>query len=1167
MLNFTNPNGSTDIVNIWLDVKRDTQGDGDVWLYFGWQRDSSKGSSVISYEFQTAAPNPACDYTGVDQIEPMDANETTLTGACNPWSNRQAGDFMIVWDFGGGSTDVILRRFDGFDFDAGENLTAAGFAIAAQSADTSRGEGAINLSEAIFKTLASCVSVANVIPGTITGNSDQADYKDTVLVDVSSLLTISNCGEVKITKATVPAGEKGSFSYLLERAGSGDIDYTPRTSAGGTLIDDGGSVELTVIPGDDYVLTEDLTGEPTFGLESILCDKPAPNTDGSAFAVEPSAMTLCTITNELLIGTLTVVKTVVNPYGEPALASDFCLSLQDTENTGDFYGSSSGTQFSFLEGNTYDVTEVPCGNPDTSPPGYEPSYSGECSGTIEALVDKTCTVTNTLQAQDTAPLTLVKNLIVDNGGTASASDWTLSASLKTGAPGVCTASGFSGPGSASGLEGSASVSDDLAQCVYVLDETGGVSGYTASEWSCEGDFNLNGDELTVGADGATCTITNDDDALSLTLVKQVVNDNGGAAVASDWTLTAAGYDPADPHAGTYALSESGPAGYTRTSLSCDNAEGQVTSVTLGLGEDVTCTFVNDDDAPSLALVKAVNNDNGGEAVAGDWTLMADGPTPISGAGGGSSGGSFKVGTYALSESGLGNYSSGGWSCVGGTQDGSSVTLGLGESAVCTIINDDDAPSLTLVKNVINDNGGTAVASDWTLTAAGYDPADPQTGTYDLSESGPDGYTRTSLTCDNAEGQVTSVTLGLGEDVTCTFVNDDIPPALTIVKTPDSGMISPGDVATFTITVTNTGGGDALGVTLDDTLPSPNGNLTWSTSTPNCMVTGDVTLHCDLGTLDHDGGSAEVTVSATIPADYLDPAGVPSGAGTLGSNFEVDGDMVDGGGGLPEDWGTLGLDFEDVLDPPATDLSPDFLTDNAFGKGAKEDDPVPGVVDSSVPPNKSDLTHFLFDEDAVDGNVFLALGWLRMNSLGTSNFDFELNQSSALSTNGVTAERMTGDILLSFDFDSGGGDVALTLREWDGTALAWGPPQDLNSEGTAYGAVNDPITFGTTPDGEFNTLTGDLLLDNTFGEAVVNLTQTFSSDCRSFASAYVKSRSSTSFTSALKDFVAPIPVDINTCQLVPLPNTATAGATNSDEDDVSDTGLISITNYPAAGVGL
>ena len=142
-------------------------------------------------------------------------------------------------------------------------------------------------------------------------------------------------------------------------------------------------------------------------------------------------------------------------------------------------------------------------------------------------------------------------------------------------------------------------------------------------------------------EAVTCTFVNDDDAPSLTLVKEVTNDNGGTAVASDWTLEAAGYNAADPQTGTYDLSESGPDGYTQTSLTCDNAEGQVSSVSLGLGEDVTCTFVNDDDAPSLTLVKEVTNDNGGTAAPGDWTLEAAGYDAAS----------PDAGTYDLSESG------------------------------------------------------------------------------------------------------------------------------------------------------------------------------------------------------------------------------------------------------------------------------------------------------------------------------------------------------------------------------------------------------------------------------------------------------------------------------------------------------------------------------------
>ena len=712
MLEFTNPNSATDLGMIWLGTETDLA--GDLWLYFAWERDATTGSSVITYEFQTTAADPGCDYSAIDQIQPESPEETALINSCNPWSNRQPGDFMIVWDFGGGATEIILRTFDGTSFDAGINLSASGFAVAALNADSSRGEGAINLTDAIFGALNSCFSFANVIPGTITGNSDSADYKDTVLADVGSILAISNCGTVNISKSTQPSGETGNFSYTLQRQSGEDIDYTPRSSATGTLIDDGGSDSLLVIPGIDYLLTEDLTGEPTFELNSIACNKPAPSTDGTiGFAVNRSETTDCVITNALLTGTITVFKQVVNDYSGTAQASEFCLSLNDDENTPEFPGDSAGTQFTFVLGHQFSVSEVACGNPDTSPPGYAASFSGDCGGLIEALTDKVCTVTNTQQPQPQSGFTLFKNVINDNGGTVAASAWTLHAALKAGSPGTCTASGISGSDAGSGVIGSLSVSNDIAQCVYELSETGGpAAGYIASDWSCSGDVSLNGNEVTIGSGGGSCTIINDDDAPSLTLVKQVNNDNGGTAVPTDWTLTAAGYDAASPDAGSYDLSESGPGGYSLASLTCSNSgAAQVSSATLGLGEDVTCTFVNDDDAPSLTLVKQVNNDNGGTAVPSDWTLTAAGYDAAS----------PDAGSYDLSESGPGGYSLASLTCSNsGAAQVSSATLGLGEDVTCTFVNDDDAPSLTLVKQVNNDNGGTAVPSDWTLTAAGYD---------------------------------------------------------------------------------------------------------------------------------------------------------------------------------------------------------------------------------------------------------------------------------------------------------------------------------------------------------------------------------------------------------------------------------------------------------------
>ena len=50
-----------------------------------------------------------------------------------------------------------------------------------------------------------------------------------------------------------------------------------------------------------------------------------------------------------------------------------------------------------------------------------------------------------------------------------------------------------------------------------------------------------------------------------------------------------------------------------------------------------------------------------------------------------------------------------------------MTLGLDEDVTCTFVNDDDAPSLTLVKQVNQrQRRHRGSPSDWTLTAAGYD---------------------------------------------------------------------------------------------------------------------------------------------------------------------------------------------------------------------------------------------------------------------------------------------------------------------------------------------------------------------------------------------------------------------------------------------------------------
>ena len=48
----------------------------------------------------------------------------------------------------------------------------------------------------------------------------------------------------------------------------------------------------------------------------------------------------------------------------------------------------------------------------------------------------------------------------------------------------------------------------------------------------------------------------------------------------------------------------------------------------------------------------------------------------------------------------------------------SGTINVGESKICTIINDDVPAKLTVIKNVINDNKGTAIPEDFIITVTG-----------------------------------------------------------------------------------------------------------------------------------------------------------------------------------------------------------------------------------------------------------------------------------------------------------------------------------------------------------------------------------------------------------------------------------------------------------------
>lgn len=221
---------------------------------------------------------------------------------------------------------------------------------------------------------------------------------------------------------------------------------------------------------------------------------------------------------------------------------------------------------------------------------------------------------------------------------------------------------------------------------------------------------------------------------TLTLVKKVVNDDGGTATATEWKLKAEGPDTIEGttgsdsvtsrsvKAGSYALSElGGPEGYDPSAWSCTGETVNDSVVTVASNAAVTCTITNNDKPATLTLVKTVNNSWNGTATAGSFTLTADGPTKVQGVSGSDTVTDQKVsaGMYTLSESAVDGYElDTDWSCNGADVSNRKVKLTNGASVTCTIVNKDKAGSLAWSK--VGPDGKTALGgSEWTLT-----PKDP-----------------------------------------------------------------------------------------------------------------------------------------------------------------------------------------------------------------------------------------------------------------------------------------------------------------------------------------------------------------------------------------------------------------------------------------------------------
>ncbi len=447
-----------------------------------------------------------------------------------------------------------------------------------------------------------------------------------------------------------------------------------------------------------------------------------------------------------------------------------------------------------------------------------------------------------LEQPKDATLIVIKHVINDNNGTAVSGDFTMTINGITATGGNAFA-GEENPGT----------TRIVTPGSYFVTEAG-PAGYTESNSSdCTGTI--------LAGETKTCTITNDDipPSQSLLIVKKVlINDDGGTAAIGDFSFQVNGGNAisfegdaendivVDP--GTYSVIETPASGYATTYDNCSE-------LVIPEGGTATCTITNNDIAPTLKLIKTVVNDNGGTAVPGDFQGQIDATNASWGIAK-----TVSAGTHTASEINLSGYAAGVWG--GDCAESGSITLGLAENKTCTITNDDIAPQLTVIKHVINDNGGTAVAGDFTMNVTGTNVSNSSfvgsesgttitlnAGAYTADEVAMTGYTK-SLGAD------CSGTILVGETTTCTITNDDQPATLIIVKD-----ATPNDLQDFTFT--RSFGANFI---LDD----------------DAGVSGEDNTYSNTQTFSGLPGNANYTVAEIIPNTYWSQQGivcVKTGTGT------------------------------------------------------------------------------------------------------------------------------------------------------------------------------------------------------------------------------------------------------------------------------------------------
>ena len=472
----------------------------------------------------------------------------------------------------------------------------------------------------------------------------------------------------------------------------------------------------------DGVIPEDYLLDPALEHQVFGCDLWVEVTEISLPGEQPEN------------GTLTVTKVV---EGGDAAASTFSFTVNGGSSQN---FEADGSNSMSVAAGTYDVVE-------NAAVGYTTTYSNSLNANancddlaIAASGFATCTITNTFTPL-TGTLTVTKVVVGSNEPVSSFALFVDGGAVVSGAGNTVSAGG------------------------HVVSETPNPAYSTV----ISGDCDLAGNVSVPANSSASCTVTNTLNGGTITITK-VVNQNGvGTASAGSFQMTIDGgnvpQNTANPvTAGSHTVAEVANAAYDAV-IGGDCALNGV--VVVAPNQNATCTVTNNARFGTITVNKVVTNDDGGNAVVANFTLFVGATGVTSGASN-----NFAPGTYHISETGVSGYAasfSGACSAAG-----HNITIAAGESKTCTITNNDIAPIITLIKNVV---GGTATANQFVMTVDG-DQVSNNTSVvvtananHTIDENAFPGYNFTSISGAGCPGTIPGVVnLPPGASITCTITN-------------------------------------------------------------------------------------------------------------------------------------------------------------------------------------------------------------------------------------------------------------------------------------------------------------------------------------------------------------------------------------------------------------